>query len=244
MGGRAGGACVLAGMLGRGFAQKRMRLRLARDTRPFRRLSPPQDWLRMVERVLKLSIPCLYWWLAMFYTLFDLWLNILAEVLRFGDREFYKVGRAARRWAVEAYGGMGCTGLKCPERRASRRSAGGLIWRQARSTSSAPRLRCTDTPHAAAILPPRRPAPAGMVERDHCRRVLAPVEHAGAQVDAAPPLLPARATQSAQVLCGCVRGSVRACVCPGGKGKGGGLGGGGGGPCLPWHLQCNPLLAP
>jgi diacylglycerol O-acyltransferase-1 len=46
----------------------------------------------MLERILKLSIPTLYWWLAMFYTLFDLWLNILAEVLRFGDREFYKVG--------------------------------------------------------------------------------------------------------------------------------------------------------
>ena len=28
----------------------------------------------------------------MFYTLFDLWLNVLAETLRFGDREFYKVG--------------------------------------------------------------------------------------------------------------------------------------------------------
>jgi len=28
----------------------------------------------------------------MFYTLFDLWLNIVGEVLRFGDREFYKVG--------------------------------------------------------------------------------------------------------------------------------------------------------
>lgn len=32
-------------------------------------------------------------WLAMFYTLFDLWLNILAETLRFGDREFYKARR-------------------------------------------------------------------------------------------------------------------------------------------------------
>lgn len=48
------------------------------------------DWLRMVERVLKLSIPTLYFWLAMFYALFDLWLNIVAELTRFGDREFYK----------------------------------------------------------------------------------------------------------------------------------------------------------
>lgn len=43
----------------------------------------------------------------MFYTLFDLWLNIVAEVLRFGDREFYKVSGFAEpvvwawvRWPV------------------------------------------------------------------------------------------------------------------------------------------------
>lgn len=52
----------------------------------------------MLERVLKLSIPTLYWWLAMFYTLFDLWLNIVAEVLRFGDREFYKVRWVGCDW--------------------------------------------------------------------------------------------------------------------------------------------------
>ncbi|CAG9466526.1 unnamed protein product [Pedinophyceae sp. YPF-701] len=48
------------------------------------------DWVRVAERVLKLSIPVLYLWLCMFYVLFHLWLNILAEVLRFGDREFYR----------------------------------------------------------------------------------------------------------------------------------------------------------
>jgi diacylglycerol O-acyltransferase-1 len=48
------------------------------------------DWLVVVERVLKLSLPTLYFWIAMFYTLFELWLNVLAEVTRFGDREFYK----------------------------------------------------------------------------------------------------------------------------------------------------------
>ncbi|RZC81891.1 hypothetical protein C5167_044475 [Papaver somniferum] len=40
------------------------------------------DLLYAIERVLKLSVPTLYVWLCMF--------NILAEVLRFGDREFYK----------------------------------------------------------------------------------------------------------------------------------------------------------
>lgn len=45
--------------------------------------------IALVERVLKLSLPVLYTWLIMFYLFFHLWLNILAEVLRFGDREFY-----------------------------------------------------------------------------------------------------------------------------------------------------------
>ncbi|KAF8393596.1 hypothetical protein HHK36_021840 [Tetracentron sinense] len=46
--------------------------------------------LYAIERVLKLSVPTLYVWLCMFYCLFHLWLNILAELLCFGDREFYK----------------------------------------------------------------------------------------------------------------------------------------------------------
>ncbi|KAM0018215.1 putative diacylglycerol O-acyltransferase [Helianthus debilis subsp. tardiflorus] len=48
------------------------------------------DILYAIERVLKLSVPNLYVWLCMFYCFFHLWLNILAELLRFGDREFYK----------------------------------------------------------------------------------------------------------------------------------------------------------
>ena len=31
-----------------------------------------------------------YGWVLMVYAVFHLWLNILAELLRFGDREFYK----------------------------------------------------------------------------------------------------------------------------------------------------------
>ncbi|KAF7806745.1 diacylglycerol acyltransferase [Senna tora] len=46
--------------------------------------------LYAIERVLKLSVPNLYVWLCMFYCFFHLWLNILAEILQFGDREFYK----------------------------------------------------------------------------------------------------------------------------------------------------------
>ncbi|KAI5074529.1 hypothetical protein GOP47_0010490 [Adiantum capillus-veneris] len=48
------------------------------------------NYLYAVERVLKLSIPNLYVWLCIFYCLFHLWLNIIAELTYFGDREFYK----------------------------------------------------------------------------------------------------------------------------------------------------------
>jgi hypothetical protein len=37
------------------------------------------------------QIPNLYIWLLFFYSFFHCWLNMLAEVLRFGDREFYQV---------------------------------------------------------------------------------------------------------------------------------------------------------
>ena len=43
----------------------------------------------ILERLLKLSIPNLYIWLLMFAELFHCWLNILAELTRFGDRKFY-----------------------------------------------------------------------------------------------------------------------------------------------------------
>lgn len=44
----------------------------------------------MVEVLLKLCIPNTYCWLAFFYLYFHLLLNLLAELLRFGDRVFYK----------------------------------------------------------------------------------------------------------------------------------------------------------
>lgn len=44
----------------------------------------------MVERILKLSIPSIYIWLLLFYALFHSFLNAIAELLRFGDRDFYK----------------------------------------------------------------------------------------------------------------------------------------------------------
>ena len=47
------------------------------------------DLPRLGERLLKLALPCTYVWLAGFYAFFHVWLNVLAELLRFGDRVFY-----------------------------------------------------------------------------------------------------------------------------------------------------------
>jgi diacylglycerol O-acyltransferase-1 len=44
----------------------------------------------MAEYWLRLSVANTYLWLLMFYFYFHLYLNFFAEVLRFGDRVFYK----------------------------------------------------------------------------------------------------------------------------------------------------------
>lgn len=48
------------------------------------------NWAVLAERVLKLSTTSLYIWLLGFYALFHSLLNAFAEVLRFGDRGFYR----------------------------------------------------------------------------------------------------------------------------------------------------------
>lgn len=48
------------------------------------------DIFKCIERVLKLAVPNHIIWLLFFYTLFHSALNLLAEVLRFADREFYR----------------------------------------------------------------------------------------------------------------------------------------------------------
>ncbi|CAM9864484.1 unnamed protein product [Heterosigma akashiwo] len=48
------------------------------------------NYVRMVERVLVMAVPSTYIWLLGFYVFFHLYMNLLAELLRFGDREFYK----------------------------------------------------------------------------------------------------------------------------------------------------------
>jgi diacylglycerol O-acyltransferase-1 len=44
----------------------------------------------LAEYWLKLSIANIYLWLLVFYTYFHLYLNLFAELLRFGDRVFYR----------------------------------------------------------------------------------------------------------------------------------------------------------
>ena len=44
----------------------------------------------LLERVLKLSVPYTYFWLAMFFGFFHLWFNILSELTCFADRLFYR----------------------------------------------------------------------------------------------------------------------------------------------------------
>lgn len=48
------------------------------------------DVIRIFVAIMKLALPNVYLWLFMFYALFHLWLNILAELTCFGDRMFYK----------------------------------------------------------------------------------------------------------------------------------------------------------
>ncbi|CAF0921497.1 unnamed protein product [Brachionus calyciflorus] len=46
--------------------------------------------LKIIERLLKLAVPNHVIWLIGFYCFFHSYLNVIAEILRFGDREFYR----------------------------------------------------------------------------------------------------------------------------------------------------------
>ncbi|KAK2855640.1 hypothetical protein FQN49_004985 [Arthroderma sp. PD_2] len=68
------------------------------------------DWVSILERIMKLSTISLIIWLAGFFALFQSFLNALAEVMRFGDREFYhewwnspSVGAYWRSWNRPVY---------------------------------------------------------------------------------------------------------------------------------------------
>ncbi|MCJ8728675.1 hypothetical protein PDJAM_G00007060 [Pangasius djambal] len=48
------------------------------------------DFSRMIERLLRLAVPNHFLWLIFFYWFFHSSMNFVAELLRFGDREFYR----------------------------------------------------------------------------------------------------------------------------------------------------------
>jgi diacylglycerol O-acyltransferase-1 len=59
---------------------------LRNSLKPFNTLNP----IGLLERMLKLSIPTVYVWLLMFYSCFHSLLNLVSELLYFGDRDFYR----------------------------------------------------------------------------------------------------------------------------------------------------------
>eukprot|EP00051_Salpingoeca_urceolata_P006328 m.83956 g.83956 ORF g.83956 m.83956 type:complete len:528 (+) comp14781_c0_seq3:165-1748(+) len=59
-------------------------------TQPESPASPVLRAAHFVERALKLALPNNMLWLLFFYLFFHDWLNICGELLRFGDRQFYR----------------------------------------------------------------------------------------------------------------------------------------------------------
>ncbi|XP_074842550.1 diacylglycerol O-acyltransferase 1 [Carettochelys insculpta] len=69
-----------------GLIQQWMVPTIQNSMKPFRDM----DYSRIIERLLKLAVPNHLIWLIFFYWFFHSSLNVLAEVLQFGDREFYR----------------------------------------------------------------------------------------------------------------------------------------------------------
>jgi hypothetical protein len=55
-----------------------------------------EPW-HVAERLLYAALPVTYLWLLMFYLVFHLFLNLLAELLRFGDRVRKQTSRVKRK---------------------------------------------------------------------------------------------------------------------------------------------------
>jgi len=72
-----------------------------KNTMPHFQYLTGESYLRIFQRVLKLAIPSLFCWLVFFYGYFHAYLNLVGELLRFGDRCFYKAWWNSRH--VEEY---------------------------------------------------------------------------------------------------------------------------------------------
>ncbi|XP_071890552.1 LOW QUALITY PROTEIN: diacylglycerol O-acyltransferase 1 [Anas platyrhynchos] len=69
-----------------GLIQQWMVPTIQNSMKPFRDM----DYSRIIERLLKLAVPNHLIWLIFFYWFFHSCLNAVAELLQFGDREFYR----------------------------------------------------------------------------------------------------------------------------------------------------------
>ncbi|XP_014448748.1 diacylglycerol O-acyltransferase 1 [Tupaia chinensis] len=69
-----------------GLIQQWMVPTVQNSMKPFKDM----DYSRIIERLLKLAVPNHLIWLIFFYWLFHSCLNAVAELLQFGDREFYR----------------------------------------------------------------------------------------------------------------------------------------------------------
>uniref|UniRef100_A0A8V5GWY1 O-acyltransferase n=1 Tax=Melopsittacus undulatus TaxID=13146 RepID=A0A8V5GWY1_MELUD len=69
-----------------GLIQQWMVPTIRNSMKPFRDM----DYSRIIERLLKLAVPNHLIWLIFFYWFFHSCLNVVAEVMQFGDREFYR----------------------------------------------------------------------------------------------------------------------------------------------------------
>ncbi|KAM8883375.1 diacylglycerol O-acyltransferase 1-like [Synchiropus picturatus] len=69
-----------------GLIQQWMVPTIQNSMKPFQQM----DFSRMVERLLKLAVPNHLIWLIFFYWFFHSTMNFIAELLQFGDREFYR----------------------------------------------------------------------------------------------------------------------------------------------------------
>ncbi|XP_070576065.1 diacylglycerol O-acyltransferase 1-like [Ptychodera flava] len=59
---------------------------VANSMKPFSEM----DFSRCLERIMKLAVPNHFIWLIFFYWYFHSCLNVVGEILRFGDRQFYR----------------------------------------------------------------------------------------------------------------------------------------------------------
>ncbi|XP_031803240.1 diacylglycerol O-acyltransferase 1 [Sarcophilus harrisii] len=69
-----------------GLIQQWMVPTIQNSMKPFKDM----DYSRIIERLLKLAVPNHFIWLIFFYWFFHSCLNVVAELMQFGDREFYR----------------------------------------------------------------------------------------------------------------------------------------------------------